>query len=250
MLETGNAGIKDRLAKLKQSNNFLQKAEQFFESRWFLVALACYIFVTQAFGLDLVGFIGLALAFIFICIFCDDTNAAVPILCMAVFCVSTQNSPWNIASGYQVTGKCLFTIGAASTYYSSLPFILTAIIGGALVFGAATFRVIVSGGVKRAFSKNGLLIGIGLLSVSFLLSGMFSESWEVSDLAFVGIQAATFFFVYLFFASTLNFEKFTLSKIADIMLTIMFYIMALLIYIYATRFYGFLMLSELWKGYS
>ena len=249
MLETGNAGIKDRLAKLKQSNNFLQKAEQFFEGRWFLVALACYIFVTQAFGLDLVGFIGLALAFIFICIFCDDTNAAVPILCMAVFCVSTQNSPWATASGYQITGKCTFIVGAASTYYSSLPFIVTAIVGGTLVFGAATFRVIVSGGVKRAFSKNGLLIGIGLLSVSFLLSGMFSESWEVSDLAFAGIQAATFFFVYLFFASTLNFEKFTLSKIADIMLTIMFYIMALLIYIYATRFYGFLMLSERWKGY-
>lgn len=252
MIEQDEATLgraKTRVAEVKQSNSFLQKIKRFLESRWFLLALAGYIFITQAFGLDLVGFIGLALAFIFICLFCDDTNAAVPILCMAVFCVSTQNSPWKTASGYQVTGKCTFTVGAASTYYSSLPFIITAIVGGALVFVVATLRVLVSGGVKRAFSKNGLLVGIGVLSASFLLSGVFSKSWELSDLAFAGIQATTFFLVYLFFASTLNFEKFTLSKIADIMLTIMFYIMALLIYIYATRFYGFLILSGGWKGY-
>lgn len=249
MLKTGKANIKEKIAAFKQSNSFLQKTEQFLESRWFLLTLACYIFITQAFGLDLVGFIGLALAFIFICIFCDDTNAAVPILCMAVFCVSTQNSPWSTASGYQVTGKCTFKIGAASTYYSSLPFIVTAIVGGTLVLAAATFRVIAYGDLKCAFSKNGLLVGIGVLSASFLLSGVFSKSWELGDLAFAGIQAATFFFVYLFFASTLNYEKFTLSKIADIMLTVMFYIMALLIYIYATRFYGFLILSGGWKGY-
>lgn len=249
MLETGKVSMQDKLAAFKQSNSFLQKTEQFLQSRWFLLALACYIFVTQAFGLDLVGFIGLALAFIFICLFCDDTNTAVPILCMAVFCVSTQNSPWRTASGYQVTGKCTFTLGAASTYYSSLPFIVTAIVGGTLVLAAATFRVIAYGDLRRAFSKNGLLVGIGVLSASFLLSGVFSKSWELGDLAFAGIQAATFFLVYLFFASTLDYEKFTLSKIADIMLTIMFYIMALLIYIYATRFYGFLILSAGWKGY-
>lgn len=235
-----------RVTKIKE---ILQKTEQFLESRWFLLALACYIFITQAFGLDLVGFIGLALVFVFICLFCDDTNAAVPILCMAVFCVSTQNSPWRTASGYQIIDKCKYVLNEASTYYSSMPFIVTAIAGGTLVVLAATFRVVVSGGVKRAFSKNGLLVGVGVLSVSFLLSGVFSRSWQWGDLAFAGIQAATFFFVYLFFASTLNFEKFTLSKIADIMLTIMFYIMALLIYIYATRFYGFLILSGTWKGY-
>ena len=249
MLEIGKTRVKDKLAAFKQSNSFLQKTEQFLESRWFLFALASYIYITQAFGLDLIGFIGLALAFIFICIFCDDTNAAVPILCMAVFCVSTQNSPWSTASGYEVTGKCTFTVGEASTYYSSLPFIITAIVGGALVLAAATFRVVVCGDFKRAFAKNGLLVGIVVLCVSFLLSGAFSRSWQFIDFAFAGIQAATFFFIYLFFASTLNYEKFTLSKIADIMLTVMFYIMALLIYIYVTRFYGFLILSSGWKGY-
>ena len=249
MLETGKASVKDKLAAFKQSNSFLQKAEEFFESRWFLLTLACYIFITQAFGLDLIGFIGLALAFIFICLFCDDTNVAVPILCMAVFCVSTQNSPWGTASGYEVTGKCTFTVGEASTYYSSLPFIVTAIVGGTLVLAAAAFRVVVYGDFRRSFSKNGLLIGVAALSASFLLSGIFSRSWQWIDFSFAGIQAATFFLVYLFFASTLNFEKFTLSKIADIMLTVMFYIMALLIYIYATRFYGFLILSGGWKAY-
>ena len=254
MTEQNNAALvgtnyKARVAAFKQSNTFIRKTEAFLESRWFLLTLACYIFITQALGLDLVGFVGLALVFIFICIFCDDTNVAVPILCMAVFCVSTQNSPWRTASGYEVIDKCKFVVNAASTYYSSWFFIIMAIIGGALVLAAATYRVAVSGGVKRAFSKQGLLVGVGVLCASFLISGVFSRSWQFSDLAFAGIQAATFFLVYLFFASTLDFEKFTLSKIADIMLTVMFYIMALLIYIYATRFYGFLILSSGWKGY-
>ena len=79
MLETGKATIRERVAAFTQSKNFLKKAEQFFESRWFLLTLACYIFITQAFGLDLVGFIGLALAFIFICIFCKDTQPYQPL---------------------------------------------------------------------------------------------------------------------------------------------------------------------------
>lgn len=249
MLEESKATKRERVVAFKQSNKFIQKVDAFLNGRWFLLALASYIFITQAFGLDIFGFIGLALAFIFICLFGDDTNAAVPILCMAVFCVSTQNSPWNIASGFELIEKCKYKLNAASTYYSSIPFIITAVVGGTLVLAAATYRVIVSGGVKRAFSQNGLLVGIGVLSLSFLTSGLFSRSWEVGDLAFGAIQAATFFFVYLFLVSTLNFEKFTLSKIADIMLTIMFYILALLIYIYATRFYGFLILSSGWKSY-
>ena len=249
MIEESKATIRERVAAFKQSKRFIQKADGFLNSRWFLLVLASYIFITQAFGLDIFGFIGLALAFIFICLFGKDTNAAVPILCMAVFCVSTQNSPWQTASGYEVIEKCKYKLNEASTYYSSMPFIITAVVGGTLVLAAATYRVLVSGGVKRAFSKNGLLVGISVLSLSFLASGLFSRSWELSDLAFAAIQAATFFFVYLFLASTLDFEKFTLSKIADIMLTIMFYIMALLIYIYVTRFYGFLILSSGWKGY-
>ena len=127
MLEKGKATIRERVAAFTQSNSFLKKTEQFFESRWFLLTLACYIFISQAFGLDLVGFIGLALAFIFICIFCKDTSAAVPILCMAVFCVSTQNSPWITASGYEVIDKCKYVLNEASTYSSSSFFVSPAI---------------------------------------------------------------------------------------------------------------------------
>lgn len=236
-------------ATLKQSKKALRKSEEFLSSRWFLVALASYVFLTQAFGLDLVGFIGLALVFAYICFFGKNTNATVPILCLATFCVSTQNSPWKMASGFQIVGKCQFVVGDASTFYSSLPFLFTALIGGAVVLVAMIYRLAVYGNFKRAFQKKGVLWGIVFLSVSFLLSGAFSASWQAVGFAFGAIQGTTFFFVYLFFASTLDFEKFTLSKIADLMLTVMFYIMALLVYIYATRFYGFLILSVEWKRY-
>lgn len=241
--------IKDNITYLAENVGVLRAIERFLSSRWFLGLLAVFIFVVQAMGWDLVGFAVLALIFVYICLFCKGTNGTVPILCMATFCVSIQNSPAKNASGFHLLGKCDYFIGEASKFYGSPAFIFTAAIFGSMVATALLFRLLTFGDFKRAFSPRGLLIGISMVAVSFLLSGIDAGGDEKANLIFGAVQAATFFFVYLFLSTTLDYDTFSFDYIANVMLAIMFYIMALLAYIYATRFGGFLIVSSKWKVY-
>ena len=239
--------IRDNIHSWVDNGKVLKAVEKFLNSRWFLAALAIFIFVEQALGLDLVGFSVCAGIFVYICLFCKNTNATIPIFCMVTFCVSSKNSPAKNASGFHLLGKCDYYVGPASDFYASPEFVFTVAILAAMVLTAIAFRVVVFGDFKRAFSLKGMLIGVTLMSIGFALAGT-TEGENNSGFLFGLVQAATFFFVYFFYASTLDFEKFSFDYIADVMLTIMFYIIALIIYIYATRFYGFLILSAHWKA--
>ena len=240
--------IRDNIHSWVDNGKVLKAVEKFLNSRWFLATLAIFIFIEQALGGDLIGFSVCAGLFIYICLFCKNTNASIPILCMATFCVSSKNSPAKAASGFHLLGKCDYYVGTASEFYGSPEFIFTAAILAAMVLTALVFRLIVFGDFKRAFSLKGLLWGVTLMSIGFALAGI-TEDPEDSGLLFGLIQAATFFFVYLFYAATLDFKNLSFDYIADVMLTIMFYIIALIAYIYATRFYGFLILSGIWKSH-
>ena len=239
--------VRDNIHSWVDNGKIFKAVEKFLNSRWFLAIFAIFIFIEQALGGDLIGFSVCAGIFVYICLFCKSTNATIPILCMATFCVSSQNSPAKNASGFHLLGKCEYYVGQASTFYASPEFVFTAAVLAAMVLTAIVFRLVVFGDFKRAFSLKGMLIGVTLMSIGFALAGI-TEDPESSGLLFGLIQAATFFFVYLFYASTLDFESFSFDYIADLMLTVMFYIIALIVYIYATRFYGFLILSAHWKS--
>lgn len=241
--------IKEKITNWKQSKKFLVKLEEFLSTWQYLAALAAFIFVTQALGLDLLGFAVIGVLFCFICVCGKNTNAAVPILCMAVFCVSIQHSPSQNASGYTIIGKCVYYLKEVSSYYSSLWVLIPAAVLGVMVLASIAYRLIAYGDFKRAFTKKGLLWGIILLGISFITSGMFSKSYAFVDFFFGAQLAATFIVVYLFFVSTLDFDTFDFNYIANIMIAILVYMIALLAYIYATRFYGFLILSIGWKTF-
>ncbi len=240
------ASVKENIQDWMDDSKVLKAIEKFLNGSWFLALFAIFIFVEQALGGDLVGFSVCAALIVYICLFCKNTNASVPVLCMATFCVSTKNSPAYNASAFRLLGKCYYTYGTASDFYGSPQFWLTASVLIAMVVTAMLFRLIVFGNFKRAFSFKGVLWSIVLMSLGFVLAGCTKDP-EDSKLLFGVIQAATFFLIYFFYASTLDFKSFTLDRIADIMLTVMFYIIALIGYIYATRFYGFLSISSEWK---
>ena len=61
--------VRNKIVQARENNKILQTIERFLQGRGFLVALTLFICLTQTFGLDVVGFIGLALAFVYICIF-------------------------------------------------------------------------------------------------------------------------------------------------------------------------------------
>ena len=159
------ASVKENITYMAENVGILRGIERFLSSRWFLGLLTAFIFVVQALGWDLIGFGVLAFLFVYICLFCKGTNATIPILCMAVFCVSIQNSPAKKASGFQIIGSCDFFVGAASDFYGSPTFIFTAAILGSMVGTALIFRLIAFGDFKRAFSPRGLLIGVTMVAV-------------------------------------------------------------------------------------
>lgn len=239
--------VKDNITSLVDTTKALKSVEKFLTSPWFLAIFAVFVFVAQMFGGDLIGFTVCALLFVYICLFCKSTKASIPILCMAVFCVSTKNSPAKLASGFHLLGKYEYYVGNSSTFYASSQFIFTASVLAAMVLTALVFRLVVFGDFKRAFSFKNLLIGIAFMSVGFLMAGIEVDK-EDSGWFFGLVQAATFFLIYLFYASTLDYESFDLNFVANVMLTIMLYNIALIGYIYATRFYGFLEFTGEWKG--
>lgn len=241
--------IKEKITNWKRSKKFLVKLEEFLSTWQYIAALAAFIFVTQALGLDLLGFAVIGVLFCYICVCGENTNAAVPILCMGVFCVSIQHSPQQSASGYTIIAKCVYMIGSVSSYYSSLWVLIPAAILGVMLLSSIAYRLIAHGNLQRAFTRKGLLWGIVLLGLSFVTSGMLSPSYAFVDFFFGAQLAATFILVYLFFVSTLDFDSFDFDYIANIMIAILVYMIVLLAYIYATRFYGFLILSIGWKTY-
>ncbi len=233
--------VRNKIVQLRENNKILQTIERFLQSRWFIVALTVFICITQTLGLDMVGFIGLALAFVYICIFSDNINPIVPIVCLAIYCVSIQNGPWTQPS--DATAE----LAESTSLYGSTFFTVLLCIGIPTLFSAAIFRVLVFGECKKVFTKNSVLIGLAVLSVSFLLSGAFSASWTWDDLFWGVVQAATYFLVYVFFASCVDKKSFTLDYIANVMLAglaIMIFAVAVM---YITNFHLVDGLSPTWK---
>lgn len=234
--------VRKKIVQLRENNKILQTIERFLQSRWFIVALTVFICTTQTLGLDMVGFIGLALVFVYICIFSDNINPIVPIVCLAIYCVSTQNGPWT-----QLSDKADEPVHSTSLYTSTF-FTVLLCIGIPILLSAAVFRVLVFGECKKVFTKNSVFIGLAVLSVSFLLSGAFSASWELEDFFWGVVQAATYFIIYVFFASCVDKKTFTLDYIANVMLAglaIMIFAVAVM---YITKFHLVDGLSPTWKG--
>ena len=220
----------------------------FFESKYFAPVLAVFTFIIQLLGLDIFGFVALALAFSFVCVFGSSTNACIPILCMAIFCVSTQNSPFDIASAFQGVENGEVIMGEPSTYYASPLFIICALVFGTLLAAAIVYRLVKHADYARVFSGKGLFFGIAAMAVSFLLAG-YGVNFAWHNFIYGAIQAATFLFVYIFFAATLDFKTFSLDYLAETMIWSMIHVIVLVGYIYLTRFKYFMQFDGIWKGY-
>ena len=241
--------LKQKLECTANSNTFIKKVNAFLDSKWYLVAFACFVFLFQALGLDGFAFVIIAALFLYISLFKENTNATVPIICFATFCASTVNSPAQKASGFEIVGAGDFVVNAGSTYYSSPLFFVCFIIAVVLVVVGVLYRMFAYADFRKTFAKKSLVWGVLALAVSYLLSGIGYSQYSVDDLVMSLVQAGTLIAIYVYLTSTVDFEKFNLDALASLCVTIIFYIMALVCYIYATRFYGFLEFTGEWKAY-
>lgn len=239
--------IERNLGSFMEKSKILFKLDGFLNGRVFIALLAVFIFVVQFMGWDLIGFGVLSGIFFFVNLFCYNNRVSFSIVCMAIFCVSTQNSPNLAASGFRLLGKCEYEIVEASTFYSSKEFFDCATICSGIVAFAVIYRLLFFGNFKKLFKPNSLVWGLICIAIAFALSGRTSEDYNKSDFYFGLIQAGTFLIIYMFFATTQRKENFTFDYVANLLITIFVYMIALLIYLYATRFEGFMHFSSKWK---
>lgn len=239
--------LQEKLNNLSASNKFVQTVSNFLLSKYFIPVFALYIFICQALGLDILGFAGCVLVLAFTLLFSQNARNVLTVLAFATFCVSVQNSPQSMASGYQITGIGSYVIGEASTFYTSVGFFVFVGIALSVLIFPIIYRVSVAD-FKRVFSLKGIGIGLVVMAIGFLGSGLFSPSFEMADVVLSITQGGCFIAIYLLFACCIDPKDLTLDFVAQVMTWVLIFVCALIGYLYATRFAGVMSLSVEWKN--
>jgi O-antigen ligase len=137
--------------------------------------------------------------------------------------------------------------GAASAYYNQPFFSITVTIVVSIVVAFAIFRML-SGDWRRLVDKRSLVFGLGAFFLSCVIGGAIGGGANADSLILALSISAGVVVPYVFLRVTAKPENLSFDAVSDLMITVMFYVMALVVYIYATRFAGFLALSVKWKG--
>ena len=125
--------LKEKLESTANSNTFVKNLNKFLESKWYLIVFATFVFIVQAFGLEVLGFITIALLFAYVSFFMPSTNANIPVICFATFLTSTMHSPAEKASGYEIIEAGKFVVNEGSQFFSSPVFLVGLIISIVIV---------------------------------------------------------------------------------------------------------------------
>ena len=241
--------LKEKLESTANSNTFVKNLNKFLESKWYLIAFATFVFIVQAFGLEVLGFITIALLFAYVSFFMPSTNANIPVICFATFLTSTMHSPAEKASGYEIIEAGKFVVSEGSQFFSSPVFLVGLIISIVIVAVALLYRMIVYDDYKKLRTKKTLLWGLVALAVAYLLSGIGYKHYTFDDFIMSFVQAVGLVALYFYVVTTADLKKFGFDELAHFCIVVLFYIMVLVAYIYATRFGGFLRFTGAWKAY-
>ena len=225
--------LRKKLENCVLESKCMQAINKFLETKWYMIAFMSFVFLVQSFGLECVAFITIALIFAYVCFFMPDTNATIPLICGATFCISLMHSP----------------IQGTSQYFSTPEFTVCLIIAIAVISLSILYRLIAYGEFKKVFTKSKLIWGIVALSIAYLLSGIGYKNYTFNDFIMSVIQAGSLFGAYLFLVSTADFKKFNLDVLASFCVVLLFYMIALIIFVYATNILGIVSDSGKWKNY-
>lgn len=197
--------------------------ERFFNGPLFMFLIASFIFVVQAFALDMLGYVVLCALLSIICLFFRNTNPTVIIYCMIAFCVSNELSPQPRAAE------------VLSNYYLSAEFITSAIVLVSIFFVCLLYRLIAFGDFKKLFSSYAFY-GVLVLAISYLFAGLGSPRFDSAGRLMNFVQFFFPVFIAVLVITTFDFTKFNANVIANVCLTILLFIDALVVYLHAVEF--------------
>lgn len=198
---------------------FMLFLERFFNGPLFMFLVASFIFVVQALGIDMIGYIVIVALLCMMCLFFRNMNASAVLYCMVAFCVSNKLSPQPGAST------------VVSNYYLSSEFLTPAIILLSIFFVCLIYRLIAFGDFKKMFTSYAFY-GVLVLAVSYLFAGIFSPKDSPASRLMNFVQFIFPVFIAVLVITTFDFTKFNANVIANLCLTILLYVDVLVVYLH------------------
>lgn len=183
--------MRERLEKFKQLEAVC-KITAFQRSPLYVFAMAAVALVTHVFGLEYFGFWMFAVVAVFTLVVSEDTMPFIPCLIYLFFSISRINgAPADNDFGM----------------ISSLPFIINGVVLVLLGLSGFVFHIIYYKNYRDFTKPTMLTSGLVALSLGLVSNGIFSNSFEITDMA-IGLSFALLYYVvYLLIFHTLKWDK-------------------------------------------
>ncbi len=177
-------------------NPIVQQINRFIGSPWCVALLGVCTALAFAFSLELIFYTIVAIYATYVGIFCDDFKPLMPLFIFCYITPSINNNPGKSEGGlfYGATGIYLICIVSVAIITLIVRLILDEDIGRGTLFT----------------KKRSMLLGMIILGVSYLLSGIGSEKYlqyAKSNLIFALIQFASVALLYFIFSATIKWDE-------------------------------------------
>lgn len=185
----------EKFLKVKNSK-FNVALNKFLASPYCIFVLGFLTVLSHIFALELVLYIFVAIFTLYICALGNDFLPIMPLFIFCYISPSTKNNP---------------ALSTESVFYNASGIVILVIV--ATVIPAMLLRIGLDKnmGFKKLFTeKRSLLIGMLILGISYILSGIGSTTyWSVAknNLVFSILQFLSIFLLYFIFTATINWEK-------------------------------------------
>ena len=165
------------------------RIDRFFTGQWYIFSLLLLSIAAHLLSLELVAYTFFALIAVYVCLIGNDFLPIVPLLVFSYIIPSANNNP----------GKT-----EASVFYSDWFFWIALTV-------VLSFLIFFVRNIKRLFTcKRKLIMGMGLLCVGYLLSGIGSTDYTSvagKNLFFAALQGLCLILPYFFLSGGINWSK-------------------------------------------
>lgn len=181
---------------LKIKNSIaIQKINKFLASEWFLVAMAVLTIITNIFSLELYAYSFIIICALYVCVFHKDFLPIVSFPIFAYIMPSKKNNP----------GK------SESSIFYQYGVLMLCLVGIFLVAFVVRMCLDKEIGFKKMFkTKRKLLLGMVILGLAYLISGIFSANYKqlaLRNIFFAFLQFASITVFYFIFTSTIKWKS-------------------------------------------
>ncbi len=154
---------------------------------------ALFVLVSSLLGLEIIVYFVTVLIVVLVCFFLQDSRPIIPPAVLIIYSTSWKHTPQPpVNSDFYFSGPVLILIGILSF----------------ITLSAFIYRMCAAKPEKNFFkTPTRLKSGLLMLAAAFLFNGVFSSTYDILDLSFGALIAASFLALFVFFYNTTNWDK-------------------------------------------